>query len=93
VVLFGATGYAGGKILDEAVRRGTRSCAVARHADAIAERDGVSVRAGSLHDDAFLTEVANGRRRGDQRDSGARARKSQLHAGQNLLVSGGQGLN
>jgi len=60
VVLFGATGYAGGKILDEAVRRGHQVVAVARHADAIAERDGVSVRAGSLHDDAFLTEVANG---------------------------------
>jgi putative NADH-flavin reductase len=60
VVLFGATGFVGGKILDEAVGRGHDIVAVARNGDAIAERDGVSVRAGSLHDDAFLTEVVKG---------------------------------
>jgi len=60
IVLFGATGFVGGKILEEAVRRGHEVVAVARNAGAIAERDNVSVRAGSLHDDAFLTEVVRG---------------------------------
>lgn len=60
VVLFGASGYAGGKILAEAVERGHEVVAVARNAGAIAERDGVSVREGSLHDEAFLAEVVKG---------------------------------
>jgi putative NADH-flavin reductase len=60
IVLFGATGFVGGKILEEAVSRGHEVVAVARNADAIAQHDSVSVRAGSLHDDAFLTEVVSG---------------------------------
>ncbi|WP_158889303.1 NAD(P)-dependent oxidoreductase [Amycolatopsis anabasis] len=60
LVVFGATGYAGGKIVEEALRRGHEVVAVARHADSLAPRDGLTVRAGSIHDDALLAEVATG---------------------------------
>jgi putative NADH-flavin reductase len=60
VVLFGATGYAGGKILAEAAQRGQQVVAVARNVDAVTERDGVTVRAGSLHDESFLNDAVKG---------------------------------
>jgi len=60
LVVFGATGYAGGRIMDEALRRGDEVVAVARHVDALAERPGLTVRAGSVHDESLLSEVAAG---------------------------------
>jgi putative NADH-flavin reductase len=59
LTVFGATGYAGGKILEEALRRGHEVVAVARAAtrsDTL-EHDGVTVEAGSLHDEDFVAEV------------------------------------
>lgn len=56
LIVFGATGYAGGKILEEALRRGHEVVAVSRSIDAPAG-DGVTVKAGSLHDDGFVADV------------------------------------
>lgn len=58
LVVFGATGYAGGHIVDEALRRGLDVVGVARHTDTLAERPGLTVRAGSLHDPALVDELA-----------------------------------
>ncbi|MER7010757.1 NAD(P)H-binding protein [Saccharopolyspora sp. NPDC000359] len=56
LVLFGATGYAGGKIREEAVRRGHEVLGVARNADPLPEPKA----AGSLHDADFVLDVAAG---------------------------------
>jgi uncharacterized protein len=58
LVLFGATGYAGGKILDEALSRGHEVVGVARNVEPLAARDGLTVRTGSLHDDTLVQELA-----------------------------------
>lgn len=60
LVVFGATGYAGGKILGEAVSRGHRVTAVARTASSV--EPGANVRAvtGSLYDEAFVHKVSEG---------------------------------
>jgi len=61
LTVFGATCYAGGKILEEAVRRGHEVVAVARTIDARSfETDGVTARQGSLHDSDFVAEVIAG---------------------------------
>jgi putative NADH-flavin reductase len=61
LVLFGATGYTGGNLLNEALRRGHEVVAVARHTDTLpGDRDGVTVEQGSLHDEAFLRKVSAG---------------------------------
>jgi len=60
VVVFGATGFAGGHITDELVRRGHKVIAVARDTSSLAQRDGVEARSGSVDDTAFVTEVAAG---------------------------------
>jgi putative NADH-flavin reductase len=58
LTVFGATGYAGGKILEEAVRRGHEVVAVARSIDAQSvDSDGVTARQGSLHDGDFVEAV------------------------------------
>ncbi|MEV0087978.1 NAD(P)H-binding protein [Saccharopolyspora sp. NPDC050642] len=56
LVLFGATGYAGGAILREAKRRGHEVIGVARNAESLAE----SGKAGSLHDEQFVLDVTAG---------------------------------
>ncbi|SFW64459.1 NAD(P)-dependent oxidoreductase [Amycolatopsis australiensis] len=56
LVIFGATGYAGGKIGAEALRRGHEVVGVARNAGAVPE--GVDERQGSLHDEAFVADLA-----------------------------------
>ncbi|MEQ0560454.1 NAD(P)H-binding protein [Amycolatopsis sp. NEAU-NG30] len=56
LVIFGATGYAGGKIGAEALRRGHEVVGVARHAGSVP--DGVDERQGSLHDEDFVAQVA-----------------------------------
>jgi putative NADH-flavin reductase len=60
LVVFGATGYTGGNILDEAVRRGHEVVAVARHVDTVEPRPGVHPVAGSIHDAGLVREVASG---------------------------------
>lgn len=54
LVVFGGTGYAGGKVTAEARGRGHEVLAVSRNAD------GEGTRAGSLYDEEFLAEVAKG---------------------------------
>jgi hypothetical protein len=56
LVVFGATGYAGGKIGAEALRRGHEVVGVARTAGSVPE--GVEARQGSLHDEEFVAQVA-----------------------------------
>jgi uncharacterized protein len=53
IVIFGATGYAGRPILDELLDRGHAVTAVARDVSGLPARPGLSVQAGSVHDDAF----------------------------------------
>ncbi|MER6664827.1 NAD(P)H-binding protein [Amycolatopsis japonica] len=54
LVVFGGTGYAGGKITAEARGRGHEVLAVSRNAE------GEGTKAGSLYDEAFLSDVAKG---------------------------------
>ncbi|WP_206792722.1 NAD(P)-dependent oxidoreductase [Amycolatopsis sp. MtRt-6] len=56
LVVFGATGYAGGKIGAEALRRGHEVVGVARNAGSVPE--GVEARQGSLHDEELVAQVA-----------------------------------
>ncbi|MFD9960548.1 NAD(P)-dependent oxidoreductase [Amycolatopsis sp. NPDC058986] len=58
LVIFGATGYAGGRIGAEARRRGHDVVGVARNVDGIS--GDFTARAGSLHDAPFVAEVAKG---------------------------------
>ncbi|MCX2929903.1 NAD(P)H-binding protein [Mycobacterium sp. CVI_P3] len=58
LVLFGASGYAGSRILDEAIRRGHEVTAVARRRELLpAARDSVRTVAGSLHDSSLVDEL------------------------------------
>ncbi|MGW0892376.1 NAD(P)-dependent oxidoreductase [Saccharopolyspora sp. NPDC002578] len=57
IVLFGATGYAGGRILAEALSRGHEVVGVARDVSGLAERRGLTARAGSMHDADFVVDV------------------------------------
>ncbi|NBH02920.1 NAD(P)H-binding protein [Amycolatopsis sp. SID8362] len=56
LVVFGATGYAGGKIGAEALRRGHEVVGVSRNEGSVPE--GVEARQGSLHDEDFVAQVA-----------------------------------
>ncbi|GAB3256854.1 NAD(P)-dependent oxidoreductase [Kineosporia babensis] len=58
VVIFGVTGYAGSRIGAELVKRGHQVLGVARNAKEVAE--GIELRTGSIHDEAFVSEVAAG---------------------------------
>ena len=58
IAIFGATGFTGGNILKEAVARGHRVIAIARDVSGFEPREGVEVRGGSLHDAAFVADVA-----------------------------------
>lgn len=61
LVIFGATGYAGSRILREALGRGHEVVAVARNVDSLAGVvDRRTVRAGSLHDESFVRDVTAG---------------------------------
>jgi hypothetical protein len=57
ITVFGATGYAGGHITDEALRRGHQVIAVNRSGSA-EERPGVTPVAGSLEDEALVRDLA-----------------------------------
>jgi putative NADH-flavin reductase len=56
LVVFGGTGYAGGRIGAEALRRGHEVVGVARNPGAVPE--GVEAVRGSLHDEEFVAQVA-----------------------------------
>jgi putative NADH-flavin reductase len=60
IVVFGATGYAGGAIVRELLRRGHTVVGVARDTAALAPREHLTARSGSLHDVAFLATVLDG---------------------------------
>ncbi|RJQ88487.1 NAD(P)-dependent oxidoreductase [Amycolatopsis panacis] len=58
LVVLGATGYAGGLITEEALRRGHSVVGVARKAEGLPES--VDARSGSIHDATFVAEVTKG---------------------------------
>lgn len=58
IAIFGATGYSGSNIADEALLRGHRVIAVARNTDPLAGRTDMDVRPGSLFDEEFLRNTA-----------------------------------
>lgn len=60
IAVFGASGFAGGHITREALRRGHRVTAVARDISRIAvDHEAVDIRAGSIHDAALVNDVAS----------------------------------
>jgi putative NADH-flavin reductase len=56
LVIFGATGYAGGNIANEALRRGHSVTAVSRSVSSAPE--GAAVREGDIHDEELVHELA-----------------------------------
>jgi hypothetical protein len=58
IAIFGATGYSGGNIADEALSRGHRVIAVARNTSPLARRTDMDVRQGSLFDEQFVRDIA-----------------------------------
>ena len=58
IAIFGATGYSGGNIADEALSRGHRVIAVARNTRLLAGRTDMDVRQGSLFDEQFVRDIA-----------------------------------
>lgn len=58
IAIFGATGYSGGNIADEALSRGHRVIAVARNTSTLAGRTDMDVRQGSLFDEQFVRDIA-----------------------------------
>jgi putative NADH-flavin reductase len=59
-VIFGITGYAGGATASELLHRGHDVAGVARNPGEVTADEHLEVRSGSVHDSAFLTEVAAG---------------------------------
>ena len=60
IVLIGATGAIGSRVLDEALRRGHTVTAVTRDPKKVEARPGMTVRAGSTSDGPGLTKVVKG---------------------------------
>jgi uncharacterized protein len=58
IAIFGGTGYAGGAIRDEALRRGHTVISISRREDEVAGRAGLIARAGNLHDPALVDHMA-----------------------------------
>jgi hypothetical protein len=58
IAIFGGTGYAGGAIRDEALRRGHTVISVSRREAELADRPGLISRAGNLHDPALVDHMA-----------------------------------
>ena len=58
IAIFGGTGYAGGAIRDEALRRGHTVISVSRKEPERADRPGLISRAGDLHDPAVVDHMA-----------------------------------
>ena len=60
LVIYGATGYAGSRIVAEAASRGHQVTAVARNIENAPQREGVSYVAGSFYDAALMLELTKG---------------------------------
>lgn len=60
VVVFGATGYAGGHITRELLDRGHRVVGVARDAASLDARAGLTATSGSLFDESFVSQTVKG---------------------------------
>jgi len=60
VVLIGATGNAGSRILNELVRRGHQVTAIARHPEKVAKLNGVTAVKGNLDNCASLADLMAG---------------------------------
>ena len=60
IVLIGATGAIGSRVLDEALRRGHTVSAVTRDPRKLDPRPGMTIRAGSTSDGPGLTQVVKG---------------------------------
>jgi putative NADH-flavin reductase len=60
VVVFGATGYAGSRIVTELLTTGHEVVAVARSADSLKNREGLSVVKGSVTDAAVVERAVEG---------------------------------
>jgi putative NADH-flavin reductase len=58
IAIFGGTGYAGGAIRDEALRRGHTVISISRKEAAAAGTPGLIARAGNLHDPALADHMA-----------------------------------
>jgi putative NADH-flavin reductase len=58
IAIFGGTGYAGGAIRDEALRRGHTVISVSRKEGKVAGTPGLISREGSLHDPALVDHLA-----------------------------------
>jgi uncharacterized protein len=58
IAIFGGTGYAGGAIRDEALRRGHTVISVSRKGAEQADRPGLIPRQGNLHDPALVDHMA-----------------------------------
>jgi uncharacterized protein len=58
IAIFGGTGYAGGAIRDEALRRGHTVISVSRKEAEVASTPGLISRAGNLHDPALVDHMA-----------------------------------
>jgi uncharacterized protein len=58
IAIFGATGYSGSNIADEALLRAHRVIAVARNTNPLAGRTDMDIRQGSLFDEEFLCDIA-----------------------------------
>ena len=58
IAIFGGTGYAGGAIRDEALRRGHTVISVSRKEAGLADRPGLIWRTGNLHDPALVDHMA-----------------------------------
>lgn len=58
IAIFGGTGYAGGAIRDEALRRGHTVISVSRREAEVAGTPGLIARAGNLHDPALVDHMA-----------------------------------
>ena len=58
IAIFGGTGYAGGAIKDEALRRGHTVISISRREDEVAGQAALITRAGNLHDPALVDHMA-----------------------------------
>jgi putative NADH-flavin reductase len=58
IAIFGGTGYAGGAIRDEALRRGHTVISISRKEAVLAGRAGLISREGNLHDPALVDHMA-----------------------------------
>jgi uncharacterized protein len=57
IAIFGGTGYAGGAIREEALRRGYTVISVSRERGHLLDQDGLIVHLGNVHDPALVDQV------------------------------------